>query len=85
MIALADRAIGDLTVRRYLSERKFIVPVPRVIIVGGGFGGLYAARALRGAPVNEISFLTKRRRVNVSRRHPLRRPISLIQVPRRIG
>jgi len=26
--------------------------IPRVIIVGGGFGGLYAARALHGAPVN---------------------------------
>jgi 2-polyprenyl-6-methoxyphenol hydroxylase-like FAD-dependent oxidoreductase len=25
---------------------------PRVVIVGGGFGGLYAARALRGAAVN---------------------------------
>ena len=26
--------------------------VPRVVIVGGGFGGLYAVRALRRAPVN---------------------------------
>ncbi|HEX4681235.1 MAG TPA: NAD(P)/FAD-dependent oxidoreductase [Gemmatimonadaceae bacterium] len=25
---------------------------PRVIIIGGGFGGLYAARALKGAPVD---------------------------------
>ena len=25
---------------------------PRVVIVGGGFGGLYAARALAGAPVS---------------------------------
>src|SRR5881275_907438 len=25
---------------------------PRVIIIGGGFGGLYAARALRDAPVD---------------------------------
>jgi NADH dehydrogenase len=25
---------------------------PRVVIIGGGFGGLYAARALRDAPVN---------------------------------
>src|SRR5271163_3760483 len=27
---------------------------PRVIIVGGGFGGLAAARALKGAPVDVI-------------------------------
>jgi NADH dehydrogenase len=27
-------------------------PRPEVVIVGGGFGGLYAARALRGAPVH---------------------------------
>ena len=27
------------------------MPVPRVVIVGGGFGGLYAARALAKAPV----------------------------------
>ena len=25
---------------------------PQVVVVGGGFGGLYAARALRGAPVH---------------------------------
>ena len=24
---------------------------PHIVIIGGGFGGLYAARALRGAPV----------------------------------
>ncbi len=27
-------------------------PRPRVVILGGGFGGLYAAKALRGAPVS---------------------------------
>jgi NADH:ubiquinone reductase (H+-translocating) len=26
-------------------------PLPHVVIIGGGFGGLYAAKALRGAPV----------------------------------
>ncbi len=33
--------------------------LPRVVIVGGGFGGLYAARALAGAPVN-ITLIDKR-------------------------
>jgi NADH:ubiquinone reductase (H+-translocating) len=30
--------------------------IPRVVIVGGGFGGLAAARALKSAPVNVILF-----------------------------
>lgn len=33
--------------------------MPRVIIVGGGFGGLYAARRLNNAPVN-VTLLDKR-------------------------
>jgi NADH dehydrogenase len=33
--------------------------VPRVVIVGGGFGGLYAARALAGAPVS-ITLIDRR-------------------------
>jgi len=33
--------------------------LPRVVIVGGGFGGLYAARALAGAPVN-ITLIDRR-------------------------
>ena len=32
---------------------------PRVVIVGGGFGGLYAAKALRDAPV-EITLVDRR-------------------------
>jgi NADH dehydrogenase len=32
---------------------------PRVVIVGGGFGGLYAARALAGAPVR-VTLIDKR-------------------------
>jgi NADH dehydrogenase len=35
------------------------VPNPRVIIVGGGFGGLYAARALARAPV-DVTLLDRR-------------------------
>ena len=35
------------------------MPVPRVIIVGGGFGGLYAARGLKNAPVN-VTLIDKR-------------------------
>ena len=31
---------------------KFTTMRPRVIIIGGGFGGLYAARALKGAPAD---------------------------------
>jgi NADH dehydrogenase len=32
---------------------------PKVVIIGGGFGGLYAAQSLRGAPVN-VTLLDKR-------------------------
>src|SRR5580693_4189845 len=32
---------------------------PRVVIVGGGFGGLYAARALAGAPV-QVTLLDRK-------------------------
>ncbi len=35
------------------------VTLPRVVIVGGGFGGLYAARSLAGAPVS-ITLVDKR-------------------------
>ncbi len=34
------------------------VSVPRVVIVGGGFGGLYAARTLGNAPV-EVTLIDK--------------------------
>src|SRR4029453_7962152 len=33
-------------------KKETSVTQPRVVIVGGGFGGLYAARALAGAPVS---------------------------------
>ena len=35
------------------------MPEPRVVIVGGGFGGLYAARALRKAPV-QVTMVDRR-------------------------
>lgn len=36
-----------------------VVSVPRVVIVGGGFGGLFATQALAGAPV-EVVLIDKR-------------------------
>jgi NADH:ubiquinone reductase (H+-translocating) len=35
------------------------VTAPQVVIVGGGFGGLYAARELSGAPVH-VALIDKR-------------------------
>src|SRR6476659_2650397 len=35
------------------------MPDPHVVIIGGGFGGLYAARALRGVPVG-VTLLDRR-------------------------
>jgi NADH dehydrogenase len=35
------------------------MPDPHVVLIGGGFGGLYAARALRGAPVR-VTLLDRR-------------------------
>src|SRR5438034_1979191 len=34
-----------------MAEWTMASPIPRVIIIGGGFGGLDAARALKHAPV----------------------------------
>src|SRR5438034_6681198 len=34
-----------------MAEWTMASPIPRVIIIGGGFGGLDAARALKNAPV----------------------------------
>ena len=42
-----------------LPENSAIAKTPRVVIVGGGFGGFYAARALAKAPV-EITLVDKR-------------------------
>ncbi len=43
-----------------LSEKREAAPPrPRVVIVGGGFGGLYAARSLRGAAV-DVTLIDRR-------------------------
>ena len=40
-------------------QKETALTKPRVVIVGGGFGGLYAARALAGAPVS-VTLIDKR-------------------------
>ena len=40
-------------------KKETALTKPRVVIVGGGFGGLYAARALAGAPVS-VMLIDKR-------------------------
>src|SRR5207253_10654664 len=45
--------------KTHSSETETTSTNPRVVIVGGGFGGLYAARALAGAPVS-VTLIDKR-------------------------
>src|SRR6266576_3771685 len=45
--------------KTHSSERETTLTKPRVVIVGGGFGGLYAARALGSAPVS-VTLIDKR-------------------------
>jgi NADH:quinone reductase (non-electrogenic) len=40
-------------------KKETALTKPRVVIVGGGFGGLYAARALAGAPIS-VTLIDKR-------------------------
>jgi NADH dehydrogenase len=40
-------------------KKEAALTQPRIVIVGGGFGGLYAARALAGAPVS-VTLIDKR-------------------------
>src|ERR1700729_3576652 len=42
-----------------LPENSSVPKAPRVVIVGGGFGGFYAARALTKAPV-QVTLVDKR-------------------------
>ncbi len=42
-----------------MREGAAMAKVPRVVIVGGGFGGLYAARALAKAPV-QVTLVDRR-------------------------
>jgi NADH:ubiquinone reductase (H+-translocating) len=52
--------VKDLVTHGWFCARGlFGLPAPHVIIVGGGFGGLYAARALKSAPVS-ITLIDKR-------------------------
>ena len=44
---------------RGLREEPMVDPIPRVAIVGGGFGGLSAAQALRRAPV-KVTLIDRR-------------------------
>ena len=46
--AMVVRAIARVTLRPRADRR------PRVVIIGGGFGGLSAAKALNGAPVDVL-------------------------------
>ena len=51
---------GFLFIQKTHSYKKeTALTQPRVVIVGGGFGGLYAARALAGAPVS-VTLIDKR-------------------------
>jgi NADH:ubiquinone reductase (H+-translocating) len=43
----------------HASKNEAALTKPRIVIVGGGFGGLYAARALAGAPVS-VTLVDKR-------------------------
>src|SRR5437870_9331804 len=45
--------------RMHSHKKETTFAKPRVVIVGGGFGGLYAARALAGAPVS-VTLIDKR-------------------------
>ena len=47
------------TVQYMCPENRYRCPVKHVVIVGGGFGGLYATRALRNVPVN-VTLLDRR-------------------------
>src|SRR5207302_4738021 len=45
--------------RLWLQEERMAEKTPEVVIIGGGFGGLYAALALNKVPVN-VTLLDRR-------------------------
>src|SRR5947208_11703396 len=51
--------LGGDNSRVWLQEEGMAEKTPEVVIIGGGFGGLYAALALNTAPVN-VTLLDRR-------------------------
>src|SRR4051812_15360651 len=54
-----ERPASESLMKRAGTGEAPMANVPHVVIVGGGFGGLYAARALKGAPVR-LTLLDRR-------------------------
>ena len=62
LVSCEDRRLGSrlLADSRQLTAATVVsIVLPHVVIIGGGFGGLYAARALRRAPVR-VTVLDRR-------------------------
>jgi NADH:ubiquinone reductase (H+-translocating) len=53
-MCMSDDGCTSRTARASGPRELFLMRRPRVIIIGGGFGGLYAARALRNAAVDVL-------------------------------
>jgi NADPH-dependent 2,4-dienoyl-CoA reductase/sulfur reductase-like enzyme len=61
ILAIRSEAHPEMTEaeKTHSYKKETALTQPRVAIVGGGFGGLYAARALAGAPVS-VTLIDKR-------------------------